>query len=154
MRKHRLAECLLVDVIKLPLALVHQEACRWEHVISEEVEVRIYEMLNHPELSPFGNPIPGLADLLNRNIGEKFRNSAEDAISNLATIFATKVLITRLGESIQSEVDIFNELLAARIIPGAIIDLQKTTEGILIKADSEVGLTNEEASHIFGSPLS
>ena len=154
MRKHRLAECLLVDVIKLPLALVHQEACRWEHVISEEVEVRIYEMLNHPELSPFGNPIPGLADLLNRNIGEKFRNSAEDAISNLATISATKVLITRLGESIQSEVDIFNELLAARIIPGAIIDLKKTSEGILIKADSEVGLTNEEASHIFGSPLS
>jgi DtxR family Mn-dependent transcriptional regulator len=67
MRKHRLAECLLVDVIKLPLELVHQEACRWEHVISEEVEVRIYEMLNHPELSPFGNPIPGLAELLNRN---------------------------------------------------------------------------------------
>jgi hypothetical protein len=44
--------------------------------------------------------------------------------------------------------------LTARIIPGAIIDLQKTSEGILIKADSEVGLTNEEASHIFGSPLS
>ena len=154
MRKHRLAECLLVDVIKLPLALVHQEACRWEHVISEEVEVRIYEMLNHPELSPFGNPIPGLAELLNRNIGEKFRNSGEDAINNLATVTGTKVLITRLGESIQSEVDIFNELLAARIIPGAIIDLQKTSEGILLKADSEVGLTIEEASHIFGSPLS
>ena len=154
MRKHRLAECLLVDVIKLPLELVHQEACRWEHVISEEVEVRIYEMLNHPELSPFGNPIPGLAELLNRNIGEKFRNSGEDAINNLATVTGTKVLITRLGESIQSEVDIFNELLAARIIPGAIIDLQKTSEGILLKADSEVGLTIEEASHIFGSPLS
>ena len=70
------------------------------------------------------------------------------------SISATKVLITRLGESIQSEVDIFNELLAARIVPGAIIDLQKTSEGILLKADSEVGLTNEEASHIFGSPLS
>src|SRR2546425_3295818 len=38
MRKHRLAECLLVDVIGLPWEQVHAEACRWEHVMSEQVE--------------------------------------------------------------------------------------------------------------------
>ncbi len=45
MRKHRLAERLLADVIGLDWAYVHEEACRWEHVMSERVERRIFEML-------------------------------------------------------------------------------------------------------------
>ena len=63
MRKHRLAECLLVDVIGLEWELVHEEACRWEHVISEAVERRLLDVLGHPHESPYGNPIPGLAEL-------------------------------------------------------------------------------------------
>ncbi len=63
MRKHRLAERLLVDVIGLDLHLVHDEACRWEHVISEDVEERLIKILNRPTHSPFGNPIPGLEEL-------------------------------------------------------------------------------------------
>ena len=58
MRKHRLAERLLADVIGLDWALVHEEACRWEHVMSESVERRIIEMLGHPELSPVRQPDP------------------------------------------------------------------------------------------------
>ena len=61
MRKHRLAECLLVSVIKLPWEEVHIEACRWEHVISECVERRLYELLGYPERCPHGNVIPGLS---------------------------------------------------------------------------------------------
>src|SRR2546421_1611221 len=60
MRKHRLAECLLVDVIGLDYADVHEEACRWEHVMSENVERKLLALLNNPTVSPFGNPIPGL----------------------------------------------------------------------------------------------
>ena len=63
MRKHRLAECLLVDVIGMPWEDVHAEACRWEHVMSESVERRLLELLGHPTVSPYGNPIPGLAEL-------------------------------------------------------------------------------------------
>src|SRR6201985_2310365 len=63
MRKHRLAECLLVDVIGMDYADVHEEACRWEHVMSEAVERRLLALLGHPSVSPFGNPIPGLEDL-------------------------------------------------------------------------------------------
>src|SRR5690625_5862960 len=63
MRKHRLAERLLTDVIGLDLAYVHEEACCWEHVMSERVEERLLELLNHPTMSPYGNPIPGLSDL-------------------------------------------------------------------------------------------
>src|SRR5262249_10618550 len=64
MGKHRLAECLLVSVIKMPWEEVHIEACRWEHVISESVERRLYELLGHPERCPHGNVIPGLEELV------------------------------------------------------------------------------------------
>src|SRR5438270_587074 len=63
MRKHRLAERLLVDIIGLDWQNVHAEACRWEHVMSEDVERRLVEVLNHPTTSPYGNPIPGLDEL-------------------------------------------------------------------------------------------
>src|ERR1700733_6212807 len=63
MRKHRLAELLLVNVIGMPYEEAHEEACRWEHVMSESVEQRVYELLGRPERSPYGNLIPGLAEL-------------------------------------------------------------------------------------------
>ncbi len=71
MRKHRLAERLLTDVIGLDWELVHEEACRWEHVMSETVERRLLELLDHPTESPYGNPIPGLDEL-----GEQRRGRA------------------------------------------------------------------------------
>jgi len=58
-RKHRLAERLLTDVIGLPWHKTHVEACRWEHVMSDEVEERIVVLLNNPATCPHGNPIPG-----------------------------------------------------------------------------------------------
>lgn len=58
-RKHRLAERLLVDVIGLPWHKVHAEAGRWEHVMSDEVEERLVAILGDPGTCPHGNPIPG-----------------------------------------------------------------------------------------------
>src|SRR5687767_6199992 len=58
-RKHRLAERLLTDVIGLEWHKAHVEACRWEHVISDEVEERLVELLGNPSTCPHGNPIPG-----------------------------------------------------------------------------------------------
>jgi DtxR family Mn-dependent transcriptional regulator len=58
-RKHRLAERLLTDIIGLPWHKAHIEACRWEHVISDEVEDRLVTLLGNPQTCPHGNPIPG-----------------------------------------------------------------------------------------------
>jgi DtxR family Mn-dependent transcriptional regulator len=58
-RKHRLAERLLTDVIGLPWPEAHIEACRWEHVISDAVEARLVDLLGNPTTCPHGNPIPG-----------------------------------------------------------------------------------------------
>ena len=77
MRKHRLAERLLIDVIGLDWELVHEEACRWEHVMSETVERRLLELLDHPTESPYGNPIPGLDELGETGDGEEFRDGVE-----------------------------------------------------------------------------
>ena len=63
MRKHRLAERLLIDVIGLEWEFVHDEACRWEHVMSDRVEAKLLDMLGGPLESPYGNPIPGLEEL-------------------------------------------------------------------------------------------
>jgi DtxR family Mn-dependent transcriptional regulator len=60
-RKHRLAERLLTDIIGLEWHKSHVEACRWEHVISDDVEARLIELLDHPTTCPHGNPIPGAA---------------------------------------------------------------------------------------------
>src|SRR5262249_42027225 len=74
MRKHRLAELLLVNVIGLPYEDAHDEACRWEHVMSEAVEQRVYELLDRPTRSPYGNPIPGLDEF----DGSAFAEAAAD----------------------------------------------------------------------------
>ena len=63
MRKHRIAERLLRDVIGLEWEYVHDEACRWEHVMSDRVERKILAMLPDHAESPYGNPIPGLDEL-------------------------------------------------------------------------------------------
>ncbi len=58
-RRHRLAERLLVDVIGLEWHKVHNEAGRWEHVISDDVEAKLVVLLGDPSTCPHGNPIPG-----------------------------------------------------------------------------------------------
>jgi DtxR family transcriptional regulator, Mn-dependent transcriptional regulator len=58
-RKHMLAERLLTDILGLPWHKVHAEADRWEHVISDDVEARLVEVLGNPSTCPHGNPIPG-----------------------------------------------------------------------------------------------
>ena len=79
-RKHRLAERLLTDVIGLEWHKAHLEAGRWEHVISDEVETLLVELLNNPTTCPHGNPIPGtgaderpLASLAASQPGERVR---------------------------------------------------------------------------------
>ena len=85
MRKHRLAECLLVDVIGLDYADVHEEACRWEHVMSEAVERKLLTLLGNPSVSPFGNPIPGLDALR----GEQPLGGETSAVLDSLTLLST-----------------------------------------------------------------
>jgi DtxR family Mn-dependent transcriptional regulator len=58
MRRHRLAECFLTEILGMPWDEVHEEACRLEHAISDRVEARLIAVLGDPKMCPHGHPIP------------------------------------------------------------------------------------------------
>ena len=102
MRKHRLAERLLADVIGLDWEDVHIEACRWEHVMSEAVERRIVAMLTQPLVCPHGNPIPGLDEI-------GVTGSRAPPAGTLVTLTAASlapgavVIVDRISEQLQPD---------------------------------------------------
>src|ERR1700683_895201 len=114
MRKHRLAECLLVSVIQLPWEEVHIEASRWEHVISESVERRLYDMLGHPDRCPHGNHIPGLAELDASAPEDKPATSVDQVMADLTG----PVMVTRISEQVQNDLALMLKLRRAGIQPG------------------------------------
>lgn len=132
MRKHRLAERLLVDVIGLPLEDVHAEACRWEHVMSEEVERRLIQVLDNPTTSPFGNPIPGLPDL---GFGAQSGAGGDDLVrlTELPAGSPVAVVVRRLTEHVQGDVELITQLKEAGVVPNARVTVQtNAADGVTI----------------------
>ncbi|GAB2835187.1 metal-dependent transcriptional regulator [Microbacterium insulae] len=152
MRKHRLAERLLSDVIGLDWAYVHEEACRWEHVMSEQVERRLVELLGHPTESPYGNPIPGLDQL-----GDVPANGFEQGVVGLVRRLneagqPISGTVRRLAEPAQVDPELLQQLKGAGVVPGASGDYRYNEGYVLVQMDgSEEGLELpvEVASHIF-----
>ena len=137
MRKHRLAECLLLEVIGLPWEQVHEEACRWEHVMSEVVERRLLELLDHPTVSPFGNPIPGLAEL-----GEQTAVADTSQLTTLAELAtragtATRTTVRRIGEPLQTNSEFMSSLRRAGVRPGETIKVTASPGGVLAGSAGE-----------------
>jgi len=151
MRKHRLAERLLADVIGLDWAYVHEEACRWEHVMSERVERRIFEMLDHPTVSPYGNPIPGLAELGGLPTPE--RGGVVNLLEAMAGYGAdSRITVNRLAEPIQVEPELLVQLDEGGIRPGARVSLERVGEYISVRVPDIEGaleLPPEVAAHVF-----
>jgi DtxR family transcriptional regulator, Mn-dependent transcriptional regulator len=107
-RKHRLAERLLVDVIGLEWYKVHQEAGRWEHVISDDVEERLVQLLGDPATCPHGNPIPGT-----------HRAAEPDSHVTLADAEpGDAVRLVRISEEIELDIDALARLDQSGFIPG------------------------------------
>jgi DtxR family transcriptional regulator, Mn-dependent transcriptional regulator len=151
MRKHRLAERLLTDVIGLDWELVHAEACRWEHVMSETVERRLIELLDHPTESPYGNPIPGLDELGAVPAGDAFLKGVV-ALTELALSEPTTVVVRRMGEPVQTDTALLSRLDRAGVRPGAAVLAGPSPQpGLLVlgSAGEETEVSRDEASHIF-----
>ncbi len=154
MRKHRLAERLLIDVIGLDWEKVHDEACRWEHVISEDVERRLVELLNTPTTSPYGNPIPGLGELGVVGEARVFREGNEqlqDVVRRETT--PTRVVIERMSEEIQKDVDMMGTLRQAGIQPGAEVSVEAGGLGVRLSAEGwpDCEIDREASTHLFVS---
>ena len=150
MRKHRLAERLLIDGIGLDWELVHEEACRWEHVMSETVERRLLELLHHPTESPYGNPIPGLDELGELELGEGFMDGVESLAAAAASGDERRVLIRRISEEMQKDETLMSALRRVGATPDKTITIAATEEGVLLGSGGETAeIDPEAAEHIF-----
>jgi DtxR family Mn-dependent transcriptional regulator len=152
MRKHRLVERLLVDVIGLDWELVHVEACRWEHVVSEAVERRLVDLLHDPTESPYGNPIPGLAELGRPITVEDFQAGVRPLHGVVGTGAEVEVTVRRIGEPLQTDEKLMAELRRAGVVPGRTVQVHHDdTRLVAGSAGETVELTPETASHVFVS---
>ncbi|MBM7785341.1 metal-dependent transcriptional regulator [Tenggerimyces flavus] len=152
MRKHRLAERLLVDVIGLDWELVHAEACRWEHVISEDVERRLVQVLGHPTESPYGDPIPGLDEL-----GEAQAESFMDGVERLDKVLIdvgrdeAKVVIRRISEPLQTEPELLEVFRLAGVLPGRTVTVSSSAGRVTLAGGegSNAEISETDAAHVF-----
>ncbi len=136
MRKHRLAERLLVDILGLDIHQVHDEACRWEHVMSVDVEKRMVQVLQDPTVSPFGNPIPALdelgVNLESPSVGTRLVDIPRDK--------KVTAKVVQVNEILQVDLETFRELHAAGVRIGTTIRA--------LNSGTHVTLTTEDAKTV------
>lgn len=141
MRKHRLAERLLADVLGVEDEFVHEEACRWEHVISDHVEQKIIAFLGSPELSPYGNPIPGL------------HRDETQPLPAIGAVEDGRYLIARISERLQSDHELMHRLSERGLVPGTEVDVARTASGVTVTMDGDVvDLSADTASFLYVRP--
>lgn len=149
MRKHRLAERLLADVIGLDWSLVHDEACRWEHVMSEQVETRLLTLLPEHTTGPYGNPIPAL---------EELGADPAEVPSTLPLTRAVRagqsetVTVAWLAEPLQVDIELLSQLQETGIVPGAVVRAESDGDYVSIGAEGSADLLDlptETAALIF-----
>ncbi|MGP9693980.1 metal-dependent transcriptional regulator [Brachybacterium sp. AOP25-B2-12] len=140
MRKHRLAERHLLDTIGLDYAHVHEEACRWEHVMSAEVEQRIAHLISPPYLDPYGNPIPGLDELgidVNESGVTPVGQDASKALSPLGDLDLSQgpveVVLDRIGERAQSDVELLQDLAGHGVVAGAPLAVERVVDEVRLR---------------------
>jgi DtxR family Mn-dependent transcriptional regulator len=124
-RRHRLAERLLVDVIGLEWHKVHLEAGRWEHVISDDVERRLVQLLGDPATCPHGNPIPGSSSV-----------AAPAAQTPLVDVQSGQtVRLERISEDVELDTSLLSYLSQHGFVPGAsAVVSSRSPDGTLVLA--------------------
>jgi DtxR family Mn-dependent transcriptional regulator len=141
-RRHRLAERLLVDVIGLEWEKVHREADRWEHAISSDVEEKLVTLLGDPATCPHGNPIPG----------SKHAPKRERSIA-LASAEPGGVKVARISEKLELSDDGLQFVAQAKLVPGASATVvAHETDGTRVRTDTgEVVVPTKVAEQLYVS---
>jgi DtxR family Mn-dependent transcriptional regulator len=136
-RRHRLAERLLVDVLGLPWHQVHEEAGRLEHAISPVLEARLVALLEDPATCPHGNPIPGSGRPLD---DRPLESLTELDVGDTATV-------VRIEEELQASHDKLVQLEAAGMLPGVGVTVTASAhDAIEVRSDhGSVSFTPAEA---------
>ena len=141
MRRHRLAERLLTDVLGVPWAEVHEEACRLEHAISPRLERYLVERLGDPGTCPHGNPIPGSSHPVD-----------DEPLTALARVKAGgAAVIRRIDEELEAHPDHMTTLQANGLLPGRELKVSAVSPaGLVVTVDgTEVALAEEIAAKVY-----
>jgi DtxR family Mn-dependent transcriptional regulator len=139
-RRHRLAERFLSDVLKLPWDKVHAEAEVWETTISDQVEKAMWAVLEDPKTCPHGNPIPGAG----------YKPPAMKPIGDMAV--GETMRLERISEELELDAEMMGYLDAADLRPGAVVELtHRDPHGALtVKVgDQSVGVSPFAAERVF-----
>jgi DtxR family transcriptional regulator, Mn-dependent transcriptional regulator len=142
-RRHRLAERLLTDILGLSWADAHIEAGKWEHVISEPVERAINRLLDNPTTCPHGNPIPGSA----------YTETAAVPLNGLdvGSVFT----ITRIPEELEFAPGVLDFLEENTVLPGrnGVLTATSPDGSVTVNIDERVvGLGTFASSRILVLP--
>jgi DtxR family transcriptional regulator, Mn-dependent transcriptional regulator len=142
-RRHRLAERLLVDVIGLEWEKVHKEADRWEHAISADVEEKLVQLLGDPATCPHGNPIPGSGHAIEG-----------PSPVPLTQIQPGPVVVRRISEKLEIDDDAIAFLARADLKPGSnAVVVATSTDGVQVKnAQGEQTVPRKLASLMYVVP--
>ena len=134
MRRHRLAERLLTDVIGVPWSQVHEEAGRLEHAISPTLEPYLIKLLGDPATCPHGNPIPGSA------------NSAPPTATTTLSALAegAEAVVRRIDEELEAQLEQMRELEHHRLLPGQRISVTSSANGSMVLAVDGASVSVED----------
>jgi DtxR family Mn-dependent transcriptional regulator len=141
LRRHRLAEVLLIDVLKVPWSQVHEEACRLEHAISDNLEAHLVALLGDPGQCPHGNPIPGSANATDPGV-----------LQPLSAVAAGRsCVVRRIDENLQTHIGHMRELESARLLPGQEVVVARSETGDLeLRVDgTDVTLERAVAANVY-----
>jgi DtxR family transcriptional regulator, Mn-dependent transcriptional regulator len=144
-RRHRIMERWLTDVLGLDWVVADEEAARLEHAVSDRVEGRLWEQLGRPTSCPHGNPIPGYATL----------NPQEVQLSSLEQ--GSVASVSRISEVAEREAPaLLGYLLERRLVPGtqiAVLEVDRVGRTIRIEvAEREVVLSHETGGKVWVIP--
>lgn len=145
-RRHRLTERLLIDIIDVGADLVHPQACKLEHVLSNEVTDAICTLLGHPKECPHGALItPGKCCKENKEtlqpLIQPLKNFSPGDILKISYIFS-------------KDISILQKLTEFGVHPGAVIEIEKNYPSFVLKINSTTIAIEQELSNIiFGKRI-
>jgi DtxR family Mn-dependent transcriptional regulator len=141
-RRHRLAEVLLSEILELPSEEVEDNACRFEHILSEKATDSVCTLLGHPPKCPHGRPIP------RGPCCARFQTEIRPLVTPLTQLRPGAVAkIVFIHQRRKSTLD---RLSAFHVVPGTIIKLHQKHPSYVIQVDqTEIALDSETANEIY-----
>ena len=156
LRRHRLTERFLVDMLGMQWHQVHEEACRLEHFISGAVEARVVTTLNHPTTCPHGNPIPGLVP----NARSYLKDKGAIRLSKITA--GDQATILCISEVVEDEEALILYLHEKGLTPDTVLTVlaqdseesDENGESFRVQAEGrEVSISKAAAAKIWVTPL-